>query len=319
MANIVGLQTCARLGAGALVALLCACGENVAENPTPDAGVTPSADAGTIETDAGTDAGLPVDEPLSAADYAAIVMAAPWASDMTLDFAEETLTIMDDGIPDRGVLELYAVPDGTTTPVVASPYSHAIPMQPVLAAQTTETNLGAIGVTLSGGLLFNPYDGGGEVAIDMNFVADGVPFIDPCNGHPVGTGMQYHYHGVPYCITDTIDEPGAHSSLLGVLLDGFPLYGSKEGNDEAPSDLDACNGHTGPTPEFPAGIYHYHLSEVSPYSIQCFSGEVVMNGGGPGGGPQVMDCTDPPTGGGCCGDGVCDGPETTDNCSEDCM
>lgn len=39
--------------------------------------------------------------------------------------------------------------------------------------------------------------------------------------------------------------------------------------------LDACGGHVGPTPEFPEGIYHYHMTanEV-PYSIDCYHGEV---------------------------------------------
>ena len=41
------------------------------------------------------------------------------------------------------------------------------------------------------------------------------------------------------------------------------------------ADLDSCNGHFGPTPEFPAGIYHYHLlDEVSANPIPCLSGVV---------------------------------------------
>lgn len=44
-------------------------------------------------------------------------------------------------------------------------------------------------------------------------------------------------------------------------------------------DLDECNGRTGVTPEFPAGIYHYYATDTYPYLIRCVKGEV--EGGGP--------------------------------------
>lgn len=260
------------------------------------------------------------------AGYAAIIMAAPWAADMNLALDGETLTIADDGIPDRGAVAVYVVPDGTTTGVLESAYTQMIPMRPVLADEPTDTNLGAIGVTLSGGLMFNPYEGGGEFALDSNFEVDGLPFIDACNGHPLGQGTGYHYHGVPYCITDEVDQPGEHSALIGILLDGFPIYGPQDVDGAPPADLDRCSGHFGPTPEFPNGIYHYHLTETAPYSIDCYAGEVQAmggpggggpGGGGPGGDREATACEDGQDSG-CCGDDVCDGPETAANCPADC-
>ncbi len=37
-------------------------------------------------------------------------------------------------------------------------------------------------------------------------------------------------------------------------------------------DLDECNGRFGPTPEFPNGIYHYHVTDTFPYIPRYFKG-----------------------------------------------
>ena len=108
-------------------------------------------------------------------------------------------------------------------------------------------------------------------------------YVDLCNGHPAGVNANgisagsYHYHAVPSCTTDAIDVEGQHSSIVGVLIDGFPVYGSNDvgGAPIQRWHLDECSGHVGPTPEFPNGIYHYHLlDEVSPDPIACLSGEL---------------------------------------------
>lgn len=209
------------------------------------------------------------------ADYGATLADAGWADDMTVSLGDEALTLGDDGIPDHDVLEAYALMDGTTTGVSARAYSVEIPVTPVYSDSTTDTNMGTIGVAISGGVYFNPYEGDGtSIAVDNNFVVDGVPFLDTCNAHPLPDGADYHYHGVPYCITDEVDTDGAHSVLIGVLLDGFAVYGPQGEGGTAPTDLDECSGHTGATPEFPAGVYHYHLTETAPYSIDCYHGEV---------------------------------------------
>ena len=127
------------------------------------------------------------------------------------------------------------------------------------------------------------------VALDDNFSIGGVSFLDACNGHPIPLfvgGGDYHYHGIPYCITDDIDHPNRHSRMLGVVRDGFPFYGPQDvrGEEITSADLDECSGHFGPTPEFPWGVYHYHLSEdQAPYSINCYHGEIDIE---PDPGPQ---------------------------------
>ena len=221
--------------------------------------------------------------------YAETLAAALWADDMEVSLDGDTLTLADDGVPDHSVLEAYALMDGSTIGVVAADYSVDIPVNPVLADAPADTNMGSIGVAISGAVYFNPYEGDGvSVAVDSNFDVDGVPFLDTCNGHPLPTGTDFHYHGVPYCITDAVDTPSEHSVIIGVLLDGFPVYGPQGEGGGAPDDLDTCSGHTGATPEFPEGVYHYHLTETAPYSIPCYSGEVdvdSMSGGPPTGGP----------------------------------
>ncbi len=37
-------------------------------------------------------------------------------------------------------------------------------------------------------------------------------------------------------------------------------------------DLDECNGRTGVTPEFPAGIYHYYITKTYPFIQRCVKG-----------------------------------------------
>ena len=240
-------------------------------------------------------AGCPSDDPTddddatdddddAADDWATVLAAASWADGLTLNQAGDTLTFSGDGVPDHDVLPAYALFDGSTIAVSSYSLSIEIPTNPVLAAETTETNTGDIGIAISGGTYFSPYEGDDtSVALDNNFEVGGVPFLDACSGHPLPTGSNYHYHGIPYCITDEVDTAGSHSVIIGVLLDGFPVYGPQGEGGTEPADLDGCSGHTGPTPEVPAGMYHYHLTDNSPYSIPCYSGEVTIQGGGPPG------------------------------------
>ncbi len=75
-------------------------------------------------------------------------------------------------------------------------------------------------------------------------------------------------------------------------IDGYPIYGDRDmsGARVLPSQLDACNGITSATPEFPLGVYHDVLLDVEGpnSSPRCFTGEVDSSvirrgmGGAPG-------------------------------------
>ncbi|MGB2031965.1 MAG: YHYH protein, partial [Candidatus Poseidoniaceae archaeon] len=116
---------------------------------------------------------------------------------------------------------------------------------------------------------------------------------------------------------------GNHSKVIGVAYDGYPIYGFWGYDDqmnvvemkssyrlkagetgyngidsyeyvEGLGHLDVCNGHFGPTPDFPQGIYHYHTTMQNgdgemgfPYFLICYHGEADMSsdaGAGQGGG-----------------------------------
>ena len=135
-----------------------------------------------------------------------------------------------------------------------------VPLVPQ-SATASDTPLGPIGVAVNGVAFFNQYAAGRQP-----LGSGEIGSFDRFNGHPTPTN-QYHYHVEPLFLTAS-----SSSRLLGVLLDGFPVYAPRDSNGQAPTDLDACHGHTGATPDFPAGIYHYHVSNTSPYISGCYRG-----------------------------------------------
>jgi hypothetical protein len=134
-----------------------------------------------------------------------------------------------------------------------------VPIAPQIASPS-DTPLGVMGVAVNGVALFNQY-AAGRTPLDMEILS-----FDRYNGHPQQANM-YHYHLEPLHLTAQ-----GSSRLVGVLLDGFPVYGTRDADGLAPGGLDACNGHTSATPEFPQGIYHYHVTAASPYISGCFHG-----------------------------------------------
>jgi hypothetical protein len=134
-----------------------------------------------------------------------------------------------------------------------------VPLNPASAA-ASDTPMGPMGVAVNGVALFNQY-AAQRAPLDQE-----IPSFDRYNGHPQQQG-QYHYHLEPLFLTAQ-----GSSRLIGVLLDGFPVYGTRDPDGSAPAGLDACNGHVRATPEFPGGIYHYHVVAAPPYIAGCFRG-----------------------------------------------
>lgn len=131
---------------------------------------------------------------------------------------------------------------------------------PASATNTSDTPLGPIGISVNGVVFFNQY-----AAMRQPLTSEIVSF-DRYNGHP-NPNNQYHYHFEPLSITSS-----SRSRLIGVLLDGFPVYGPIDSNGSTPSNLDGCNGHTAVTADFSSGIYHYHTTTAVPYISGCFRG-----------------------------------------------
>lgn len=145
-------------------------------------------------------------------------------------------------------------------------YTLRIPLNPQTASRPTDTNLDAIGIAVNGVVLFNQYAGrnrsGGFLPLERE-----IKTFDQYNGHPARQG-NYHYHIEPVYLTAK-DK----TALVGVALDGFPIYGPLNPDGRQPSALDHCNGEFGPTPDHPQGIYHYHITAVAPYILGCYSGQ----------------------------------------------
>jgi len=54
-----------------------------------------------------------------------------------------------------------------------------------------------------------------------------------------------------------LTESRGKASLIGVVLDGFPVYGILDDNGSAPTGLDSCNGHVVITFDYPQGFYRF--------------------------------------------------------------
>ena len=124
-------------------------------------------------------------------------------------------------------------------------YTLTIPVSPTLANNSSATGLGPIGIAISGAMIYNDEEGP-NIPLD-----NAVGSLDFTAAH---TGPQsYHYHLEPKAWSD---DDGA---LIGIMADGFFIYGRRDYDGNYPTDLDESGGHFGPTPHNPDGEYHYHI------------------------------------------------------------
>jgi hypothetical protein len=239
--------------------------------------------------------------------YTAVYKTLTWSNGTTVTFPTScTMTITSTGVPSyhdpyylgpvaMGGTQVATTPSGLKLGVVAyTPASitastNTVNICPVKATSTTATNLGPIGYITTGEFLFNAFEATNTAALGDNvsytFTMNGssytASFIDECNSHstPANMGYTWHFHGVPTCVTTAIDGATGPSHIIGIALDGFPVYGGRDINGDiiAVSQLDACNGITSATPEFPSGAYHYVLPigvTNSSSSMNCYTGTV---------------------------------------------
>lgn len=182
------------------------------------------------------------------------------------------ITIKTTGLPDHKSVyyptsnALYEAFSGVTfggTTFVKNPnsisaktYTFKIPVDPKVNANHAATPLGSIGISLNGVPFYNQYAGPNQP------LTNEIVSFDKYYGHPAPGGT-YHYHVEPLYLTTV---KATKSSLLGFLLDGFPVYGPEEnGASVTNAMLDAYHGHTGVTADYPNGIYHYHINNTDPY------------------------------------------------------
>jgi len=198
-------------------------------------------------------------------------MYARFQSAVTITLDGSTVVLKSNSTPDHKSpywgtgSAMYEAPQAgmTVNPnlIVAQTLTLRVPASPAIAASASDTPLGPIGMAVNGVPLFNQYAAGRQ---PLTFE---IQSFDRYNGHPQQQG-QYHYHMEPLWLTG---NNGA-ASLIGVMLDGFPVYGPKETDGSAPSGLDSCNGHTHATADAPNGVYHYHATATVPYLSGCYKG-----------------------------------------------
>ncbi len=116
---------------------------------------------------------------------------------------------------------------------------------PTLASSSTSTQLGAIGIAVSGAAIYNDQEGNGPLD-------QAIASLDYTGGH-IGPSV-YHYHIEPKAFSDDDD------ALVGVMADGFFIYGRKcNATGTYPTDLDSSGGHVGTTQHTDEAEYHYHI------------------------------------------------------------
>lgn len=120
-----------------------------------------------------------------------------------------------------------------------------VSQNPQLASSSTPTQLGAIGIAVSGAAIYNDQEGNGP----LNQAASSLDYT----GAHIGPSV-YHYHLEPKAWTNNDEK------LVGILADGFFIYGRKcNSTGTYPTNLDASGGHTSTTQHTTEAEYHYHI------------------------------------------------------------
>ena len=174
----------------------------------------------------------------------------------------DSFTITSNGIPDHNAC---AAPPRST--VEETDRTYTIPTKPEYKDGDPEdfaaTNMGVVGFAMNGVPIFNPYD---SSCCDAGLYE--LSAVDLCYAHPNGEGGQYHYHLWSDCLAPCTGD----SALVGVALDGFPIYGPGINPDTglvwSQSDMDACGGR-----EDENGNYGYYVTVDFPYILQCYRGD----------------------------------------------
>jgi hypothetical protein len=199
--------------------------------------------------------------------------------------ANGNITIVDpaSGMPPSGGACLEGTPDNNLE------LTFLIPAVPKMALSndviSTVENIGVSkdGIPLTGNPPSATQSGGGPGG------GGAIPSIDPCGGHPDPFGYYHLHFGAEEMnnvlaannMTDVscVNFTQSETAFIGFAKDGYPIYASKDQDGTLPTDLDECQGHLGLTADYPAGVYHYHVSSSSaPNLPECLKGVSVNNG-----------------------------------------
>lgn len=183
---------------------------------------------------------------------------------VTISFDGNEITIESNGLPNHTSPYWEETDPLYIDPVVAvaqtpgriggnRSYTLTVPNTPELAPTSTVTGLGPIGIAVSGVPIFNDLEGPNrpleEVIIET---------FDYAGAHNGPSG--YHYHIESYDVPENTVLSHDDAKLVGIMSDGFLIYGRREMDGSYPTDLDESGGHFGVTPHSNGEeIYHYHI------------------------------------------------------------
>lgn len=211
----------------------------------------------------------------SSADISVLADKFYHTSAVTFTFDEEWVTITSKDLPDHksmyyntdnALYEAYDEPDNADFKknpgeIEEQNFVFKVPRYPAEASTHDATPMGPMGVTINSVVMFN------QNAAGDDDIFEELNTFDQYEGHPAGA--TYHYHTEPVWLTQH-REGADNEALIGILLDGFPVYGTHENGEEVFSKdddgiLDDYHGHFGVTDDFPDGIYHYHVTVGFPW------------------------------------------------------
>lgn len=94
------------------------------------------------------------------------------------------------------------------------------------------------------------------------------------SGYTACSSPGYHYHQ-NFTNLYNVSAPG-HSTKVGVTspssstVTARGIYGKYESTGTPPTDLDACGGHFGTTPDSATSVYHHHVQDRAPFAVGCY-------------------------------------------------
>lgn len=206
---------------------------------------------------------------------------------VTISFDGDEITIVSTGLPNHtspywdstNVLHIDQVVGDHLTPgtIRSGSFTVTLPLTPTLASSSSATGLGAIGISVTGVPIFNDEEGPNRPLDEPTALG-----FDYAGGHNGPSGYHYHIESadVPENTTLSHDD----EALVGIMADGFLLYGRKEMDGSYPTDLDVSGGHFGVTPHSNGEeIYHYHI--INEYYINSY---IILFGGDLQGTPSTI-------------------------------
>ncbi|MGB8816460.1 MAG: YHYH protein [Rhizobiaceae bacterium] len=199
---------------------------------------------------------------------------ARWKRQMTMALIGGEREFIFNALPDHGTGDFPIKPGTAAYAYDTNPNSIReknliirLPARPELLPQPMCAP-GAIGILLSGAVLFSGLDAPGRDAV-AHEIQDG------CDGHPQPSGI-YHYHNLSACAEGAAKKE-EHSPLAGYAIDGFGIYGrhGEGGKKLTNSNLDVCHGHSHEIvwDGTATSMYHYHATDEFPYVAGCLRGK----------------------------------------------